>query len=165
MTCESKRGRPKGSGIDDRRHLERVAKLMVRDASLKKTPAIRQVVAEAFAEHHWSAAERRILRKWNASSEERLAEARERHEERARRVVVPVPRAWNGFPGLPPKHLLDQVRQAQSIADQIMPVGGIMEAMAEMDRIRDLIDPPGMRAIRQQMEMYEKLRLNLYPFD
>ena len=165
MTCESKRGRPKGSGIDDRRHLERVAELMVRDASLKKTPAIRRVVAEAFAEHHWSAAERRLLRKWNASSEERLAEARERHEERSRRTVVRVPRMGNGFASLAQPGLFDQIRQATSFTDQLTSFGGFAEAVAGMDRIRDLIDPPGLRAVREQMETFEKLKLNLYPFD
>lgn len=87
MTPKRPRGRPKGSCLNDARHLDAVADLLLREPGLKKTPAISNVVQKAFPEHQWSAVERRLLRKWNQTGEERLQAAQERRDERRHQVV------------------------------------------------------------------------------
>ena len=77
-------GRPRGSGKDDSRDLNRVADLMAKDRNLKKTPAISRVVMDRHPPHHWQKMERRLLRKWNLTGEDRLNEARQRLDERRR---------------------------------------------------------------------------------
>ena len=86
-TC--KPGRPRGSGINDNRDLDAVADLLVCEPELKKTPAISRVVQKRHSDHQhqWPAVERRLLRKWNQTAEERLATAQERKEERRNRTT------------------------------------------------------------------------------
>lgn len=81
----NKGGRPRGSGKDDSRDLNKVAEIMAKDRTLKKTPAISRIVQERYPPHHWQKMERRLLRKWNDSGEERLLEARQKLEEKRRR--------------------------------------------------------------------------------
>ena len=133
MTEGKKRGRPKGSCMDDARYLNKVADVMVRDHNLKKTPAIRRVVENEFPEHKWGAAERRLLRKWNASADVRLEAARERRAEGRLRG-----HSLQGY-----ATLFEQMRE---------PAGRLAELFENINRIRRLIDPPGMRAIRDVID-------------
>ena len=80
----NKGGRPRGSGKDDSRDLNRVADLMARDSGLKKTPAISRVVEDKYPPHHWQKMVRRLLRKWETTGDARLIEARQRLEEKRR---------------------------------------------------------------------------------
>jgi hypothetical protein len=59
------------------------------EPELKKTPAISRVVQKRHSDHQhqWPAVERRLLRKWNQTAEERLATAQERKEERRNRTT------------------------------------------------------------------------------
>lgn len=92
MNTKRTRGRPKGTGIKDDRHLDEIADLLVKNPIMKKTPAIARVVEKRFPAHKWAATERRLLRKWNITAAERMAAAEERQLEnrKSRRVLSPV---------------------------------------------------------------------------
>lgn len=147
MTDKRPRGRPKGTVIKDDRHLDAVANLIVRQPGLKKTPAISQIVQKAFPEHQWSAAERRLLRKWDKSAEERLEAAQERYEEekRERRAVRSVPAT----------DLLSQITGANNFAAEMARMNSFAR---EMQQMRDMIDPPMLRELREQASMMQQLR-------
>lgn len=165
MTDKRPRGRPKGTGIKDDRHLDAVANLMVRQSALKKTPAISQIVQKVFPEHQWSAAERRLLRKWNKSAAERLEAAQERYEEekRERRAIRSVPAS----------DLLSQLTSANSYVAEMARINAFTSEMQEilnppfmqklreqeamMQQMRDMIDPPMLREMREQSEMINKI--------
>ena len=77
MEQKRPRGRPKGTQINDDCYLDMVADLMLKKPDLKKTPAIARVVFEKFPEHEHSKVERRLLRKWNETGDERLVARRD----------------------------------------------------------------------------------------
>jgi hypothetical protein len=85
MTTNARRpGRPRGTGKKDGADLDAVADLLVSKPSMRKTPAIAQVVQNRHPDrsHEWAAIERRLLRKWGESGEERMKAAQARHHER-----------------------------------------------------------------------------------
>jgi len=147
MTDKRPRGRPKGTGIKDERHLDAVANLIVRQPDLKKTPAISKIVQKAFPEHQWSAAERRLLRKWNKSAEERLEAAQERYEEEIRER-----RAMRSATA---NDLLSQITGATSFAGDLHE---FREQALKMQQMRDMIDPPMLREMREQASMMQQMR-------
>lgn len=158
MTTKRGRGRPKGSTIkSDAQHLDAIADLMVRNPDLKKTPAISQVVQKAFPEQKWEAAERRLLRKWNETVEERLEAAQERRREERQSRSLPahelVSRSTGVFADLAAG--LAMSKQMQDIIDPPA-LRFIRQQQEEMQRIQDMIDPPFMRQIRDQSELMKK---------
>ena len=78
-TSKCVRGRPRGTGKNDRAPLAQVADLMVRDASLKATTAMRRVMR---SRRDWGASDDTLLRrwqvKWKQDGDAFLAAARER---------------------------------------------------------------------------------------
>lgn len=144
MTDKRPRGRPKGTGIKDDRHLDAIANLIVRQPGLKKTPAISQIVQMALPECRWSAAERRLLRKWNKSAEERLEAAQERYEEekRERRAVRSVPAS----------DLLSHLTGANSIAAEIARKNSFAHEVQEM------LNPPFLQELREKASMMQQIR-------
>ena len=72
-------GRPRGSGKNNSPHLAQVADLMVREASLRPSTAMKRVIA---SRKDWGATDATLLRrrqgKWKESGSVLLAEARER---------------------------------------------------------------------------------------
>ncbi len=161
MTDKRPRGRPKGTGKKDDRHLDAVADLLVRKSELKKTPAISQIVQKAFPQHQWEAAERRLLRKWNKTAEERLEAASERYaEERRERRVARTLSSGSLFPNKTGVFAdlaagLAMSKQMQDIIDPPA-LRFLREQEKEMQRFRDMIDPPFMRQIREQSELMKK---------
>lgn len=158
MTQKRTRGRPKGSGIDDARHLEAVADLLVRNRDMKKTPAIEAVVQRAFPENQFSAAVRRLLRKWNASepdyraaASERLAEAKKL--EASERRVREAPKRLSAFQRFA-RDAMELQSQAQALRDLIDPPTkrALRQQAAEVDKLRHFIDPPLVRQVRQLHE-------------
>jgi hypothetical protein len=81
MTVKRMRGRPKGTTIPDGKYLDAVADLIVRNPGLKKTPAIGKIIQNNFPQTKWASSERRLLRKWNETSESRMRDAHERKYE------------------------------------------------------------------------------------
>lgn len=165
MTDKRPRGRPKGTGIKDDRHLDAVANLIVRQPGLKKTPAISQIVQKTFPEHQWNAAERRLLRKWDRSAEERIEAAQKRYEEEKRER-----RAVRSFSA---SDLLSQLTGVNSYAAEMARMNSFAREMQEMlnpslmqelreqasmmQQIRDMVDPPLLREMREQAEMINKM--------
>lgn len=78
------RGRPRGSGLDDRATLTAIATLMARSPGLRATTALRRIDPDVHP-----ATKRRIQSKWNEQGTRLLAEARAR--------LSPAP-ATNGAP-------------------------------------------------------------------
>ncbi len=164
MTQKRPRGRPKGSGIKDDRYLDAIADLMVRQPNLKKTPAVSQVVQKAFDQHHWSAAERRLLRKWNNSAEERLEAAQERYaeERRERRGAPPIgisgliSELTKTYGGVAETNSLNLL--AREMQERLNPpyLQGLREHAIAMQQLRDSLDIPFLRELREQNEMIRK---------
>lgn len=73
-----KAGRPTGTGIKDGKHLDRIADALTRDPSKSVNSIIMQLDSKEEPEN----LRRRLHRKWKAQGADRLAEARQRHEER-----------------------------------------------------------------------------------
>lgn len=166
MTDNRPRGRPKGTGIKDDQHLDAVANLIVRQPSLKKTPAISQIVQKAFPEHQWSAAERRLLRKWNKTAGERLEAAQERYEEekRDRRKVRSVPASdlLSQLTGTQHSLAAEMARQnsfALQMQELLNPAFKqvLDEQASRVQQMRDVIDPLLLREARKQSEMINKI--------
>ncbi len=131
-------GRPRGSSrYKDGPHLDAVADLLVSEPKLRKTPAIGRIVRKRHPErsHDWSSIERRLLRKWNREAEERLAAARERHEERRPRPQRPAPYHDPAF--FSSVFIAEAARSAESISQLVDPlmIGGIAAQAAKMDAI------------------------------
>ena len=181
MQNKRPRGRPKGTEKNDGRYLDQVADLMVKDKSLKKTPAIARIVEKNFSPHEYSKMERRLLRKWNKTSAERLAAARERQAEARKSVshsgggvqIGSVMAAMESSLGIghalraiQPSHLgsigatmLHQDQIAKQMDDLINPPGlhYLQEQERMMQRYRDMVDPPYLRQMREQEESMQRI--------
>lgn len=179
MRSKRMRGRPKGSSRyteGDAKMLERVADLLVKEPNLKKTPAIARVVREAVLQSHlWDAAERRLLRRWEKTGEERLRAARERRDDaiREQRAMRVVPR-MDGFgavtgiagvtEGLSAFAALQQAERAlgssalrQAMAALESPAMKLFSEHARQTQaLRDLADPPALREFRRAMELIKR---------
>ncbi|MGC1494736.1 MAG: hypothetical protein WA790_02935 [Sulfitobacter sp.] len=161
MKQKRPRGRPKGTEINDSRYLDKVADLIAKQPELKKTPAIARVVTQHFPEHQHSKVERRLLRKWNKTSEERLAAAKERHDEARRPVVGSTTGA-----GRVSRNFIDLasgLHGANALAAKIEELANpkwlrVYEQQAALaQRMQDIVDPPFMRRIREQQERVDRI--------
>lgn len=170
MEQKRTRGRPKGTEIDDSHHLNLVADLMVKEPDLNKTPAIRRVVETHFREHEQSKLQRRLLRKWNKTSEERLAEAKARRDEaqkvcpnygNSRMDDLVAASHFAALNTLQPTFLdriLAEIQRAQTMIEPYQRIADalnspVLKAVQEQQRLIDIIDPPATRAIRKQLEL------------
>jgi len=158
MTTKRSRGRPKGTTMNDERHLDAVADLIVRTPDLKKTPAISKIVMKAFPEQNWPAAERRLLRKWNETACERLEAAQQRRdEERSSRVVRRTIPSGTLFPDM--SGIRADMIPAQSIfkdMQNLIDPPTLRRIREQAERMLNVIDPPTLRHIREQTEMMRK---------
>ncbi len=149
MTDKRSRGRPKGTGKKDDHHLDAVADLLVRQSELKKTPAISQIAQKAFPEHQWEAAERRLLRKWNKTADERLEAAKERYaeERRERRATRTVPAGG----------ILSRLAAANSLATEMAQRNSFAREMQEA------LNPPNLviaaNHLAQTSSLYDAMLL------
>lgn len=157
MEKKRPRGRPKGTTINDSRYLDAVADYLVRNPKAKKTPTIAKVVAEAFPEHRQVAAKRRILRKWNETDEERLEAARQRRQEEQSSGVSRKVRLEDVY---------SSTSQIGKVMEQAMKLDNILNSpglralrkqQEELERIQNLVDPLGSRHFREQLELVERL--------
>ena len=163
MEQKRKRGRPKGSQINDSRYLDQVADLMLKEPALKKTPAIARIVAKQFPEHQHVKMNRRLLRKWNETHEARMHAAKERRNElrRERSVGKDVRHAGSAYASLGLINPISEVealmaKQVQDLVNQ--PVVQWIEEQKRMEqKIRDMIDPPFVHLWREQEEIMKRL--------
>lgn len=161
MNDKRPRGRPKGTGIEDDPHLDAVANLIVRQPGLKKTPAISQIVQEAFPENQWSAAERRLLRKWDKSAKERLKAAQERYDEESKVESVPATDRHSQQTGA--NNFAAELARMNSFAREMQTtfnprfIQELREQASIMQKLRDIVDPPMLREMRKQSEMITKM--------
>jgi hypothetical protein len=145
------RGRPRGSGKNDDRHLAQVADLLVQEPSLTATAAMKRIMSNC---NDWDAASepaliRRWQSKWKLNGEALLVKARNN--------VYPKPASSDGSNGYPRpitgtvwlqcERMMDQQRRIQDLIDP-----PYMRFFREAQRMRDLIDPPYMRALREQAQ-------------
>lgn len=155
MKDKRPRGRPKGTGIRDDQHLDAIADLITRQPGLKKTPAISQIVQKEFPEHQWDTVVRRLLRKWNNEATNRLRTAQERYiEHKCERRAAGT---------LPTKSPLSQLAVAHRFAAEMQdmfntPVFQQLRVHAStMQKLRNKIDPPMLRQMREQAEMIRRV--------
>lgn len=163
MQNKRPRGRPKGTEINDGRYLDQVADLMVKDRSLKKTPAIARIVEKNFSPHEYSKMERRLLRKWNKTSTERLAAARERQADARNSVSHSGGSVQIGSVIAAMESSLGIGHALRAMQPSVL--GSIGAAMSHQDQIGkiakqmdDLINPPGLRVLQEQEQMMQRYR-------
>ena len=158
MEKKRRRGRPKGTQIDDGRYLDKVADLMIKEPGLKKTPAINRVVLQDFHDHEHSKVQRRLLRKWNETCDERLAAARERRAEtRSESMYERIGQRNDAFAGTNIGIVVQQLH------DSLGPTGlqAIQSQMEVVRRLHDSLGPTGLQAIQSQMEVVRRLHDSL----
>lgn len=157
MTNKRSRGRPKGTTINDVKYLDAVAALMVKQPELKKTPAISQIVQKYFPEHRWEAVERRLLRKWNETGEERLEEARLQSAEEGITKLKELTSASNpSFPTLGSAyHVMEQAQRIGKMMEEIANPPALRAFAEQQKRMRDIMDPPALRSFREQTQAIE----------
>ena len=162
---KKKRGRPKGSGVDDSEDLAAVADLLAANPRLKPTTAMKRVRCELSESH-----KRRLQVKWKIQRDRLLAEAITRKNLRSdapAAVSVPARRRRASSihrgshlssyrHGNPAGEAIRQLRQSSAMeAMRQVQQGTLMEAMRQlqqspaMEAIRQLQQSPGMEAIRQ----------------
>ena len=150
------RGRPPGEGKKDSRYLMQVADLLVRDPSLKPTTAMKRVMC---SRKDWDETDETLLRrwqiKWKKNGESFLGAARERS------LPKPVSSGTAYYPNTgagTPNPLQEQFMRDSRMRDILDPPG--MRLMRQMERqeklMRDMIDPPGARMMRK-MEQQERI--------
>src|SRR5689334_19282771 len=100
------RGRPVGSGYNDRPILEKIADLMVAQPLLKATTAMRRILGQPGASEI-----RRLQVKWKAGSAEYLAHARARRT--AAQAPTPVRRGGAPYPPGTARQLVEAQRKMQ----------------------------------------------------
>ena len=136
------RGRPTGTGIDDAVTLKAVADILATNPGMRPTTAMKRCVEDIEASPL-----RRLQEKWTVNGAALLAEAEQRVRERqaaqTRRAEAVQRGSASGVPlagmrGI--AYLFDptSVRALQAAADTF-----------GMQRFHDLIDPPGLRAMRE----------------
>jgi len=158
MKQKRSRGRPKGTEINDGRYLDQIADLILKEPELKKTPAITRVVAKNFPEHQQSKTERRLLRKWNRTREERMNAARERRAD-ARRDVSARREIYSIGDALARRGIVGSV-----LSDHARGIGSIFEEQ-EMaaKRVQDLLNPPIIRLFEEQEKLARQVQDILNP--
>lgn len=136
------RGRPVGSGYNDTPVLEKIADMMVENASLKATTAIRRILGQPGTSEI-----RRLQVKWKAGGAEYLARARARRTAAkasvpARNVCAPYsPRAVRQLTNAQRK-LHDAIRAAQQLTNN-------PRVLAAQAVARRLHESPAMRVIEE----------------
>ena len=160
----NKGGRPRGSGIDDGRDLDAVADLMVREPGLKKTPAIARVVQDRHPQHQWQAVERRLLRKWNATDDERMAAARERRA--ARRSVssmtareLALTRGLGLYDDTGAAFLAAAKAHAMNIEPALRQLQSLAQSntFAQARELASQLDSPALRQAMEEMKTQQRL--------
>jgi hypothetical protein len=150
------RGRPRGSGKNDSRHLVQVADLLVREPSLAPTAAMTRIMRRC---KDWDAAsEPALIRRWQVKWKQQGEVLLDAARDRAR----PAPPSSTGSDFYPSTatnamrikvaQMMGQgrrIQEEQQIRDLIDPPS--LRALREQEqRIRDLVDPPSLRALREQ---------------
>lgn len=142
MKPKKPRGRPKGTVIPtDRRVLNAVADLLLREPALRPTAAIKRLVPD------WTdSVVHRLMSKWRKEGQALLAEARQRQETRAARNAS----AGNASVGGSIGSLAAQLRMMTE--SQTLRATHQMLNSPTMRAVRELADSPTMRAIREMQE-------------
>lgn len=172
---KNKGGRPRGSGKDDTRDLNEVADFMARNPGVKKTPAIAHVVGSKYPEHRQKSMERRLLRKWNLTGDERLKEAVQRLDEQRRDRVASNSRGVSDFAHLSVgstesiSRSINAATHALSAFDKInvpelsrihreasLAMGAI--DMSAMRSALKSVEPFSMRILREERERMDRMR-------
>ena len=151
MTAKkSKRGRPKGTGIDDLPALRAMADLIVSEPGLKATTAYKAVNLQ------WLEKDlRRIQFKWKAQGESLLAEVRDRRSARARPTRTTTADEEISLM----KATAQAARMARDMYDSpSMRAARAVVHLPSMRAVRELYDSPSMRAAR---ELYDSPSLRL----
>lgn len=124
MTKRRSRGRPPGTGKNDTPYLACVADMRVSNPALKPTTAMKQIIAE---HDDWLETPETLLRrwqgKWRLSGEQFMQGAR----------VKAIPK-----------------RAPASGGDGYISPSAFDHLIREQQRMKDMIDPPHMRALREQ---------------
>jgi|GEM_PF-3049764 len=158
MTERKKRGRPKGTTINDSKHLDAVADLIIKNPSLKKTPAIARIVEKAFPQQNWEAANRRLLRKWNETEKERLATAKERlQEERNSQAASTTTSIHETLRRI--KEPISALRRLEELDILVNPP--IITALKRNQELMDKINSPALRALQRQQKIITGLEASL----
>ncbi|MER9262822.1 MULTISPECIES: hypothetical protein [unclassified Mesorhizobium] len=151
MTDKRSRGRPVGSGKQDAPFLAIVADILIRNPSLSPTAAMKQVRDN---NKGWEAASdeallRRWQDKWSKEQGQLIADAKERARPRA--VVVHRILAS----GVSRESPFGAVSRLQETLDAVGRVNDYLkpfrEAQALQRQLKDMIDAPSIRAVRDSM--------------
>lgn len=145
------RGRPPGEGKKDTPYLVQVADLMVRDPSLKPTTAMKRIMRNRTDGGETDETlVRRWQVKWKKNGDRFLEAARERFRPRPESSgTAYYPRTVAGTPN---------PLQGQIMRDILDPPGmRLMRQMEQQEKLmRDMMDPPHARMMRQ-MEQHERM--------
>lgn len=165
----ARRGRPRGTGIDDTPTLAEVADILLASPGMRPTTAMKRAVRGVEATQL-----RRLQEKWRVHGGRLLAEARERGRLKQEAVAKSVAAraahsrhdqstAWRDamgmvdheaiksalghmdLPALKAMHV-EHAAMAGMVSHQLGDIGGIKKLM-------DLMDPPALKALRQTMEL------------
>lgn len=156
------RGRPRGSGKNDTAMLAQVADLVTKQPALKPTTAMKRVIASA--KERDATPEtllRRLQVKWRAQGASLLAQAKAR--------ATPKPAAMGGgYAGYgygygygPTLSSVDRlIFEQQRMMDLLNPPGlrHMRETMEAAQRLQDFIDPPALRHTRELMERMQRFQ-------
>lgn len=170
------RGRPQGSGIDDSQALAKAADLLAQHNAMKPTTAFKRSIKGIDGSHL-----RRLQVKWKLSGQEYLAAARQRLQQRQARAAMPssLPAGIPPYPASDAVKNLEIILGRQNawldihkkLNDATNPLAKMLKTfdsfkhMAESplektmrrlmeseNRMRDLIDPPYLRHMRQHFD-------------
>lgn len=143
-----KAGRPTGSGIKDGKHLDAMADALTRDPSKTVNSVIMALDSKEDPEN----LRRRLHRKWERQGSERLAAARERHEERNSTVRRRVNRLSGGG------SVLDGLTQmAHPLRNSVFfGLASGMKEPASARMLRQLNDNPAVK-LANEMERIQRL--------
>jgi hypothetical protein len=140
-TKQRRRGRPKGSGIDDAAVLGAIADTLVANDGMRPTTAMKRCVKGIGATHL-----RRLQVKWKLDGARLRAAALQRAEARsAAERAAAQPAARGALPATRGRSLEDAIRTLNAIHES--PV------LALHGRLQDLVDPPFVRRMREMDAM------------
>ena len=148
MSIEKRpRGRPRGSGKNDSRHLAQVADLLVREPSLTPTAAMRRIMRSC---KDWDAASEPALihrwqEKWKVNGVSLLAAAHERARPRPPAVQLSWMEIWD---------MMKPIRDMQD-SPTIKAIGDLQDSWQQT--IRNL--HPMIKAIRDLLDSWQQLQL------
>ena len=139
MEPKKPRGRPKGTVIPtDQRVLNALADLLLREPTLRPTPAIKRLVPD------WTdSVVHRLMGKWRKDQQALLAKARQRQEAKAARAASAGSAPVGGSMG----SLAAQIRAIHE-SPALRAAHEMMNSPA-MKAMREIADSPTMRAMRE----------------